>query len=240
MKKFLLERIRLSWYFAGFFALYLGLLFILPHKAFTSGALTLFSVNSFLYGFYISPVLGAQKTRIEEMHKIVRSEANAMFAMALATRELPDTLRNDIQAMLQTYMQNTIKDRQKTGEEMYETLITFCVKYKGRHAEDVDKLLDKLVANQQNRTALSMQMANRVFGNEWMIMLVLFSITLSFILLIDTGGAIIYKVVTALLATGLTMLVVNLVKLNSLTHKKAKQIWQPFNKLIDSHFYRLD
>lgn len=207
---------------------------------FTSGALTLFSVNSFLYGFYISPVLAAQKARIEEMHRIVRSEANAIFAMALVTKDLPETLRNDLQAMLQTYMQSTIKDRQKTGEEMYETLITFCVKYKGRQTETIDKLLDKLVTNQQNRTGLSMQLSNKVFGNEWMIMMVLFSITLTFILLIDTGEAFIYKVVTALLATGLTMLVVNLVKLNSLTHKKAKQIWQPFTKLIDSHFYRLD
>ncbi len=240
MKKLLLERIRLSWYFAGFFVLFLGLLSVLPHQTFTSGALTLFSVNSFLYGFYISPVLSAQKARIEEMHRIVRSEANAMFAMALATKDLPDTLRNDLQAMLQTYMKATISDRQKTGEEMYETLITFCVKYKGHHAEAIDKLLDKLVANQQNRTGLSMQLSNKVFGNEWMIMLVLFSITLTFILLIDTGDATIYKVVTALLATGLTMLVVNLVKLNTLTHKKAKQIWQPFTKLIDSHFYRLD
>src|SRR6476469_7266076 len=131
MKKLFLEKIRLSWYFTGFFFIYLGLLFVLPRLTFTSGALTLFSVNSFLYGFYISPVLSAQKARIEEMHRIVRSEANAIFAMALTTKDLPDTLRNDLQAMLQTYMQSTINDRQKTGEETYETLITFCVKYKG-------------------------------------------------------------------------------------------------------------
>lgn len=240
MKKLLLEKVRLTWYFIGFFCVYLALLFVLPRETFTAGALTLFSVNSFLYGFYISPVLSAQKTRIEEMHRIVRAEANAIFAMALATKNLSEPLRNDIQQMLQTYMKSTIKDRQKTGEEMYEALIGFCVKYEGKHKTDIEKLLDKLVSNQQNRTALSMQLANRVFSNEWMIMLVLFSITLSFILLIDTGNAPIYKVVTALLATGLTMLVVNLVKLNTLTHKKAKQIWQPFTKLIDSHFYRLD
>jgi hypothetical protein len=240
MKKLLLERIRLSWYFVGFFVIYFGLLHVLPRETFTAGALTLFSVNSFLYGFYISPVLGAQKSRIEELHKVARSEANAIFAMALSTKNLPDGLRNDIQEMLQTYMKQTKHDQRKKGEETYETLITFCVKYKGDYKADVEKLLDKLVANQQNRTALSMQLSNKVFNNEWQIMLVLFFITLSFILLINTGSQEIYKVVTALLATGLSMLVINLVKLNSLTHKKAKQMWQPFTKLIDSHFYRLD
>jgi len=47
--------------------------------------LILFSVNSFLYGFYISPVLAAQKSRIEELHKIVCAEANAIFTMMLTT-----------------------------------------------------------------------------------------------------------------------------------------------------------
>jgi len=36
------------------------------------------------------------------------------------------------------------------------------------------------------------------------------------------------------------MLIVNLVKLNTLTHKKAKQMWGPLQKLIDTDFYRID
>jgi len=71
-------------------------------------------------------------------------------------------------------------------------------------------------------------------------MLMLFSITLSFILFLDSGDRFIFRVITALLCTGLTMLLVILVKLNTLTHKKARQIWQPFEKLVASHFYRLD
>jgi hypothetical protein len=59
-------------------------------------------------------------------------------------------------------------------------------------------------------------------------------------MLIDTGGGAVYRVVTALLATGLSMLLLGLIKLSTLTHKKAKQIWTPFEKLIDSNFYRID
>jgi hypothetical protein len=240
MKKFLLEKIRLSWYFAGFFLVYFVLLFLLPREKFNTGALTLFSVNSFLYGFYISPILSGQKARIDELHKIVRAEANAIFSMVLDTKALPEELRNNLQEDFKEYMRNTIRGSRGTGQQTYETLITFCVRYKGEHKEEIEKLLKKLVDNQQNRTALRMQMNNKVFSNEWLIMIVLFSITLSFIMLIDSGGAVIYKVVTALLATGLSMLILGLLKLSTLTHKKAKQIWLPFEKLIDSHFYRID
>ncbi len=86
----------------------------------------------------------------------------------------------------------------------------------------------------------AMQLNNKVFSNEWMIMLMLFSITLSFILILDTGEALVLRFVTALLCTGLTMLLVILLKLSTLTHKKAKEVWKPFEKLVESHFYRID
>lgn len=240
MKDFLLSKIRLSWYFVIFFVLYVILALILPRQKFDSGALTLFSVNSFLYGFYISPIVSAQKGRIEELHKIVRSEANAIFAMVLNTKDLPKHLRNQIQDMFINYLNRTARGKHTGGEQAYEDMISFCLDYDGEHKAEIDKLLDKLVANQQNRTMFAMQISNKVFSNEWVIMLMLFSITLSFILFLDAGSRPIYKIVSALLCTGLTMLLVILVKLSTLTHKKAKQVWQPFEKLSGSHFYRID
>lgn len=240
MRNLFLLKIRLSWYFVIFFIIYFVLAMVLPRQNFSSSALTLFSVNSFLYGFYISPILAAQKARIEELHRIVRSEANALFAMVLSTKDLPDDLRTKLQDMFITYAQSNTRRHYKVAEVAYERLITFCVEYKGKQKDDIDKLLNSLVANQQNRTMLAMQMANKVFSNEWMITMMLFSITLSFILLLDTGDSIILRVVTALLCTGLTMLLVILAKLSTLTHKKARQIWQPFEKLLSSNFYRID
>lgn len=240
MKMLLLTKVRLSWYFAIFFSIYFALTYLLPRQKFDAAALTLFSVNSFLYGFYISPIVSAQKARIEELHKIVRNEANALFAMVLMTKDLPKQLRNALQDKFIEYMKSNASEQLEDGEHHYEELIGFCVEYKGDHAEEIDKLLDKLVANQQNRTMLSMQMNNRVFNNEWMVMMVLFTITLSFILLIDTGTKIVFHIVAALLCTSLSMLILVLLKLSTLTHKKAKQIWQPFEKLLTSRFYRID
>lgn len=240
MKK-LLTKIRLTQYFLIFFIVFSAVVYVVPSMKFDSGALTLFSVNSFLYGFYIAPILSAQKGRIEELHKIVRAEANAIFAMVINIKRLPEPLRNKIQDMFIVYLKSSLKERKiGEGEKNYEELISFCLSYKGEHTAEIDELLDKLVANQQNRTNFSMQMSNKVYSNEWMIMLVLFSITLSFVVLMAAGEGYVFDFLAAFLCTGLTMLLVILLKMSTLTHKKARQIWDPYKKLIDSHFYRID
>ncbi len=241
MRNFLLTKIRLSVYFWIFFVIYVVMSKVVPGNVFTAGALTLFSVNSFLYGFYISPILGAQKGRIEELHRIVRSEANALFSMVLHLKKLPQATHDQLQTMVTTYIRAKLRQRgPNAGEEEYEKIITFCVEYKGPHRDEVDKTLEDLVANQQNRTNFSMQKANKVFANEWHIMAILFSITLGFILSISIPNKPILHIVRALLCTGLTMLIVNLIKLNTLTHKKAKQMWEPLKKLVETNFYRID
>ena len=241
MQSALLHKVRLTQYFALLLVLFLAIEYVTPHVVFTSGALTLFSVNSFLYGFYIAPILSAQKSRIEELHKIVRSEANAVFAMVIGLKHLPASLRNEIQDMFIQYLQKNVHNQKAgAGEQQYERLITFCLTYSGENQADIDKLLDRLVSNQQNRTNFAMQMSNKVFSNEWMVMLVLFSITLSFVLLLDAGKNTTYHLLAALLATGLSMLLIILLKMSTLTHKKARQMWEPYKKLIASHFYRID
>lgn len=240
MKTLLLNKIRLSWYFLFFFIVYFVILGFLPRHKFDAAALTLFSVNSFLYGFYISPILNAQKNRIEELHKIVRAESNAIFTIMLSIKKFPPELRNQIQEMFSVYLKHSATGKFKVAEADYEKIISFCLDYKGKEQERVDKLLEKIVANQQNRTNFSMQMGNKVYSNEWMIMAVLFSVTLSFVLLLDTGTGLLVRVVTALIATGLSMLIFILIKLSTLTHKKAKQVWEPFKTLLTTHYYRID
>lgn len=241
MKQLLLTKIRLSQYFIGFFVLFMAVIFFAPRTKFDGAALTLFSVNSFLYGFYIAPILSAQRARIEELHKIVRQEANAIFSMMLMLKTYPDPIRQDLKALLYEYVNISAKQRKSgEGEAAYEKLISYCVDYKGEHKDMTTAFLDKLVANELNRTNFAMQTGNKVFSNEWMIMGVLFVVTLSFVMLLDAGDGVVYRVLAALLCTGLTMLLVILVKMSTLTHKKAKQIWDPYKTLIKTHFYRID
>jgi hypothetical protein len=237
----LVLKIRLSWFFFIFLTLFFGLTFIIDGIAFSPGALTLFSVNSFLYGFYISPVLIAQKGRIDELNKIIRAEANALFDILLKTKKLPRKSRNILQDMCEDYMIASYRERRPAeGEHEYERLISYCLDYDGKDPDTIEKILEKLVANQQNRSQLAMQLSNKVFSNEWWIMLVLFSITLGFILFIKIDDAMIMHAVKALLCTGLAMLMINLLKLSTLTHKKAKLIWSSLDKLKTSRFRRFD
>ncbi|MEI7917823.1 MAG: hypothetical protein WCH58_00370 [Candidatus Saccharibacteria bacterium] len=241
MKNLLLLKIRLSYYFIILFVIFMTVEIFAPSVKFDSGALTLFSVNSFLYGFYISPILTAQKSRVEELHKIIRAEANAIFAMVISLAKLPQSLRESIKDMFIDYLKTSVKQhRPGEGEDKYEAIIAYCISYRGEYKEEIDKLLDKVVANQLNRTNFAMQMSNKVFSNEWMIITMLFTVTLSFVLLMNTSGIFIYKVLAALLCTSLSMLIVILVKMSTLTHKKAKQIWNPFKKLTETRFYRID
>lgn len=239
----LLLKVRLSWYFAFFFLAFLGLVLVIDPLQFESTALTLFSVNSFLYGFYISPVLAAQKTRIDDLNKIIRAEANALFDLLLKTKKLPAGTRNKIQDMFENYVDASVRQRKPAeGEPQYEQLISYCLNYDGKDKETkeaIEKILTGLVANQQNRSQLAMQLNNKVFSNEWMIMLVLFGITTGFILFLDVKNWVMYPI-KALLCTGLTMLMINLLKLSTLTHKKAKNIWDPLRKLAATRFYRID
>ena len=237
----LLLKIRLSWFFFLCFFLFLSLSFFVDGVVFTPAALTLFSVNSFLYGFYISPILGAQKARIDDLSKIIRAEANSLFDILIKTKKLPEKSRNLIQDMCEQYITASFRERRPgEGEGEYQRLISYCLDYKGKDPDTIEKILNCLVQNQQNRSQLAMQLGNRVFSNEWWIMLVLFSITLGFILFFEIGDNIVMHLVKALLCTGLAMLMINLLKLSTLTHKKAKQIWKPLDTLKTSRFRRVD
>ena len=99
-----LVRIRLSNYFWIFFIVYFALSYLIKGYKFDSWALTLCSVNSFLYGFYISPILGAQKARIDMLQQIIRAEANAMFSLMLDLKKMPKALRTELQSMIVLYI----------------------------------------------------------------------------------------------------------------------------------------
>ncbi len=237
----LLLKIRLSWFFFGFFSVFFVLSYLIHGIAFSPAALTLFSINSFLYGFYISPVLATQKNRIDDLARIIRAEANALFDILLKTKKLPERSRNHIQNLCEEYLIASFRQRKPAeGEDEYQHLISYCLDYEGKDPATVEKILDKLIANQQNRSQLAMQLGNKVFSNEWWIMLVLFSITLGFVLFLNAQDTFLMHLVKALLCTGLVMLMINLLKLSTLTHKKAKQIWKPLDTLKASRFRRFD
>ena len=124
--------------------------------------------------------------RIDELGKLIRAEANAMFDILLKTKKLPEKSRTLIQDMCADYLTSSFRQRKPAeGEHEYERLISYCMDYQGKDPATIEKILEKLVANQANRSQLAMQLSNKVFSNEWWIMLVLFSITLGFVMFFE-------------------------------------------------------
>lgn len=236
----LLNKIRLSYFFVILFGLFALLAWAIPPQVLDSSLLTLFSVNSFLYGFYTSPIISSQRARIDDLHRAVRSEANALFSTALKFKKLSPELRKEIKELLSKYLRAAYKEQGvDEGENEYEALISFLIDYKGKDEEVVSDILKDLAANQANRTNVNMLTRNKVYKNEWIIISMLFIITVSFILMLNVQGSLFFQVMVPILCTGLTMLLVILVKMSTLTHKRAREIWKPYKTLVDSHYYRI-
>jgi len=241
MKTFLLTRVRLTAYYPVFFIAFLAIILATPKIALSGGQLTLLTVNSFLLAFYLGPIMSAQKQRLDDLAKVIRGETIAFFNIAIQTQDMAPEVKHKIKSMARSYLEACVHSRKVAeGESEYETLLRYCIDYKGKSQEKADKVQQILVDNQQNRSQLSAQLQNNVYSHEWFVLVVLSIITLAYIVVIDYGHNVLLNGVAALLCTGLALLLLILEKLNSLTHKKAKPIWKPFEKLLATDFKRID
>lgn len=233
-----LASVRLTVWFFILFTFFLLLTFVIPETKLDSAVLTLFSVNSFLYGFYVSPIINYQKSRIEELHKLVRSETNNLFEIALSFKSFKPNKKEEYKKLLADYIKNLSAAKYKKAEDEYEMLITKSLEAKDKDENDY-KIFSKLIANQQNRTLINMWLNSAVYSNEWLIISVLFSVTVGFILVIEKPDIILINIITALICSGLSLLVVTLYKYSNLTHKKAKSIWKSAIELKGSKYHRI-
>jgi hypothetical protein len=241
MKNFLLSKIRLTAYYPLFFITFLVVIYVAPKLQLTGSQLTLFSVNSFLLAFYLGPIMSAQKQRLDDLAKAIRSEAIAFFTVAIQTQDMTQEAKREVKTMARRYLQSCLHTRNiAEGEREYENMLRYCIDYDGKSKDQIVKVRDTLIANQQNRSQLSSLLQMNVYSHEWFVLFVLSAITISYIVVIDYGQNVLLNVVAALLCTGLCLLLLILEKLNTLTHKKAKPMWRPFEKLLNTDFKRID
>lgn len=241
MKTFLLKKVRLSAYYPIFFLFFLAIILVTPKISLSGGQLTLLTVNSFLLAFYLGPIMSAQKQRLDDLARAVRNEAIAFFSIAVQSQDMTPEVKRQVKGMSKKYLESCIHTRDiAEGEKEYENLLRYCIDRKGKSQEKVDKVQQILVDNQQNRSQLSALLQSQVYSHEWFVLVVLSAITIAYVVVIDYGNNILLNAVASLLCTGLALLLLILEKLNSLTHKKAKPIWKPFEKLLDTDFKRID
>jgi hypothetical protein len=231
LKHFLLNKIRLTQYLIIFAVLFFVISLFLPKISLQGAALTLFSVNSFLYGFYISPIISAQRTRIDQLHRLVVIEVNKLQEILQYSRRMESDFQNDITHTLDKYVQAASIGAANGGKKEFDDLVSMIVTYAGDRKDPHKEMLKSVFAVQQNRAEIKLLLESKVYSNEWIVMGILFTITIAFILFTRLSGIMILQTIPAILCAGLSMLIIILIKMSTLTHKRAKTIWVPLREL---------
>ncbi len=236
-----LLQIRLTYLYTGLFVFYALVLRFVDRLALTPGQLALFSVNSFLFGYYFGPILSAQKVRVDTMNKTVRTEVMLLLDVLAQSHLLTDKQRLELKRLLAEYIDSILGNEQVRAENVqYDALLRYVTK--GKHRDDVvmQGIYARLQKSQENLDTLNLLYGSQVFSHEWAVLFVLFLITLFFILQIDYNGLLLFQLLVAVLCTGLTLLMVILIKYSTLTHKQAKKMWDPLRRLRTEHFEELE
>lgn len=231
LKLFLLTRVRLTQYLFIFAVVYFVISLFLPKIELQGAALTLFSVNSFLYGFYISPIINAQRIRIDQLHRLVVIEVNKLEELLQYSRRMEPDFHANIDTAIKAYSRAAAQGGARTGDAEFKALVSLIVDYKGDVKDPHKEMLKSVFAAQQNRAEIKLLVDSKVFSNEWIVMTILFAITIAFILFTRLPNIAFLQVIPAILSAGLSMLIVILIKMSTLTHKRAKTIWTPLKEL---------
>lgn len=230
-------RIRISTIGMILFVFFLIFVFVHKPMKLTPGQLALFSVNSFLFGYYFAPLLSAQKARVASLITTVRQEEMALLDILTQSHLLSDETRHKLKIKLAVYLRDEIGNEKITADNpFYDELLYYSKAAKGEDQAVMNVIYDRLAKTLANRDAMNNLFATRIYNHEWLVASVLFGITLFFATQTDYGNSTLFGIMLAILCTGLTMLMVILLKFATLTHKEAKRMWQPLRDLVKNHF----
>src|SRR5689334_22994672 len=101
-------KIRLSTFTIVFFVGSLVFLRYYKQATLTPGQLALFSVNSFLFGYYFAPLLAAQKSRVAQLNTIARQETMTLLDILAQSHLLSEKTRHRVKVKLAVYMQSVM------------------------------------------------------------------------------------------------------------------------------------
>lgn len=202
----------------------------------SAGQLALFSANSFLYGYYFGPLLSAQKLRVQDMQKIVYQEALVIYGILTQSHMLKPYDRHELKVKLKVYIDSVIGKKFKIDNPKYDELLEFASSKRFEGNDTMKDIYNRIAKTQEDRENLALLYSQKLFSHEWIVLFILFSITIFFVLQIDYGQSLLFNAIAASLCTGLTMLIVILAKYSTLLHKEAKSLWNPMKQLVRDHF----
>ncbi|HSX41484.1 MAG TPA: hypothetical protein VLF21_02545 [Candidatus Saccharimonadales bacterium] len=233
--------LRLSYVYPILFGVFLLLLSVVEPQKLTPGQLALYSVNSFLFGFYFSPLLSAQKARVDGLNKAVRQEVMVILDILAQSHLLTEKVRHQLKIRLRAYL-DSINGNTKIAADnpQYDELLRFTKQDKFKDDSVMDVIYGRISKTQENRDNIESLLGSKVYSHEWLVTLVLFVITIYFVMQTDYNHLLFFKILLAILCTGISLMLVILVKYATLAHKQAKKMWQPMQELLKDHFEDID
>jgi hypothetical protein len=228
----------MTWILLGIFIIYV---FIAHPTKLTPGQLALFSVNSFLFGYYFAPLLNSQKSRVASLILAARQEEMVLLDILTQSHLLTKTVRHQLKIRLAVYLRNLIGNKAISADNIYYNELLYYVKsIEGKDESVMNIIYYRVSKTMSNRDVMNNLFASKIYSHEWLVALALFSITLYFAMQTDVNGSVFFGVILAILCTGLSLLMIILVKFATLTHKEAKRMWVPLKVLMTDHFDDID
>lgn len=236
-----LLKIRLTYIYPSLFVIFMIILSTIEPDKLTAGQLALYSVNTFLFGFYFSPLLSAQKGRVDSLNKAVRQEVMTILDILTQSHLLKADARHDLKIRLKVYIDSINRNSNISPDNIYyDELLHFTKQDKFKKDSVMDVIYGRVAKTQENRDSIQNLLASKVFSHEWLVVAVLFSVTIYFVMQTDYNGLLFFQVLLAILCTGISLMLVILLKYATLTHKHAKRMWKPLDELIKNHFEDVD
>ncbi len=238
-----LLKIRLSTFTILFFGISLIFLKFYEQTNLTAGQLALFSVNSFLFGYYFAPLLSAQKARVGQLNSVARQETMILLDILAQSHLLSEETRHKLKVKLAVYLNSVLHNSNVQADNpYYDELLHFTKESKVKKDDQaiLDTIYNRVSATQGTRDNLNNLFRSKVYSHEWVVASVLFGITFYFSIQTKFGDSIFFMLILAILMTGLAMLMMIMVKFATLSHKEAKRMWQPMQELQIKHLDDID
>ncbi len=236
-----LLNIRLTYIYPVLFVVFMIVLSYMQPAKLSSGQLALYGTNSFLFGFYFSPLLSNQKARIENLRQTIRSESMTILDILSQLHLVKPALRHEVKVRLKVYLDSIYKNTAISADNIYyDDLLQFTREDRFKGDSVMETIYGRVSKTQENRDAINNYLTTGVFSHEWLVALVLFSITVYFVMQTNYDGVFFFRVLLAVLCTGLSLMLIILVKYATLTHKYAKRMWAPLFYLMKGHFDDID
>lgn len=232
-----LLKIRLSILAPLFLVLSFCTVFLVGRRELTAGQLALFSVNSFLFGYYFNPLLDSQKSRVSALNSAIRQEEMTILDILAQAHMLSAPARHTLKIKLKSYLDSILGNYHISADNEYYDELLFWLKHQKEEDQQViGEIYAGVSQTQDNRSAISDLLEKKIYSHEWMVVSVLFSITLYFAIMTDFGDSIFFGLMLAILCAGLCMLMAIFLKYATLTHKEAKRMWDTLKELRQKHF----